>query len=161
MMDLTITPEHRWLQRLVGEWTSEAACVMAPDQDPVTMPGREAVSALGDVWIIGRGEGEMPGGGTGHTILTLGYDPAKGRFVGSFIGSMMTTLWLYDGTLDAAGRVLTLDSSGPDFSTPGRVAPYQDIITLETPDARTMTSRMQAADGAWHTVMTARYRRVG
>lgn len=161
MMDVTVTEEHRWLQHLVGEWTSEAECIMAPGEAAVTMRGRETVSPLGDVWIIGRGEGEMPGGGTGHTVLTLGYDPAKGRFAGSFIGSMMTMMWLYDGALDADRRVLTLDSQGPDFSTPGRVALYQDIIEVESPDARTMTSRMQDAGGAWHHVMTARYRRVG
>lgn len=161
MMDLTITPEHRWLHRLVGEWTSEVECIMAPGEAAMTMRGRETVSPLGDAWIIGRGEGEMPGGGTGHTVLTLGYDPAKGRFVGSFIGSMMTMMWIYDGALDAEGRVLTLDSQGPDFGTPGRVALYQDIIEMDSPDARIMRSRMQVADGAWHPVMTARYRRVG
>ncbi len=161
MMELTVTEEHRWLQRLVGEWTSEAECVMGPDQPVATMRGRETVTALGDVWVTGHGEGEMPGGGTGRTLITLGYDPAKGRFVGSFVGSMMTMMWLYDGALDAEGRVLTLDSQGPDFGTPGRVALYQDIIEVNAPDRRTMTSRMQDADGAWHHVMTARYRRVG
>jgi len=161
MMDMTITEEHRWLQRLVGEWTSEAECIMAPGQSPTTLRGRETVSALGDVWVMGKGESEMPGGGTGRTVITLGYDPAKGRFVGSFIGSMVTMMWLYEGSLDSEGRVLMLDSSGPDFSTPGRTALYQDIITMDAPDARTMTSRMQDADGAWHPVMTARYRRVG
>lgn len=161
MMDLTVTAEHRWLHRLVGEWTSEAECVMGPGQPAATMRGRESVSALGDVWVIGRGEGEMPGGGTGHTVITLGYDPAKGRFVGNFVGSMMNMMWLYEGALDAEGRVLTLDSHGPDFGKPGRTALYQDIIEMQAPDARSMTSRMQDADGAWHHVMTARYRRVG
>lgn len=161
MMDVTPTEAHRWLQRLVGEWISEAECVMGPDQPSVTMMGRETVRMLGDIWMIGDGTGEMPGGGTGHTVMTLGYDPGRGRFVGSFIGSMMTMMWLYDGALDAEQRVLTLDAEGPDFGIPGRVARYQDIITMLDADTRSMTSRMQDAEGAWQPVMSARYRRVG
>lgn len=161
MMEATTTDEHRWLQQLVGEWTSEASCVMGPDQPPITLRGRETVRTLGDFWTIGEGEGEMPGGGVGHTIITLGYDVAKARFVGSFIGSMMTMMWIYDGTLDESGKVLTLEAHGPDFSTPGRVALYQDIVAMESPDTRTLTSRMRDAEGNWVAVMSGRYRRVG
>ena len=44
----------------------------------------------------------------GTTLMTLGYDPRKKRFVGTFVGSMMTNLWIYDGELDKDERVLTL-----------------------------------------------------
>ena len=33
---------------------------------------------------------------------TLGYDPAKKKYVGTFIASVMTHLWIYSGSLDAA-----------------------------------------------------------
>ena len=42
----------------------------------------------------------MPDGGPATMIMTLGYDPAKKRFVGTFIGSMMTNLWVYEGELE-------------------------------------------------------------
>ena len=61
----------------------------------------------------------MPGGGPATTLMTLGYDPEKKRFVGTWIGSMMTHLWIYDGALDAAGKVLTLDAEGPSFAGDG------------------------------------------
>ena len=161
MMDEKATEQHRWLQRLVGEWTSEAECVMGPDQPTMTMRGRESIRPLGEFWVIGTGQGEMPGGGTGHTVITLGYDVARGRFTGNFVGSMMTMMWLYDGELDAGGTVLTLDSEGPDMGTPGRSAHYQDIIEVPSADQRIMRSRMKDAEGNWQSVMTARYRRVG
>ena len=53
-------------------------------------------------------------------IMTLGYDPQKKRYVGTWIGSMMTHLWVYDGALDAAGKVLTLDAEGPAWPATGR-----------------------------------------
>ena len=45
-------------------------------------------------------------------MMSLGFDPQKGRFVGTFIGSMMTHLWIYDGALDASGQALILDAEG-------------------------------------------------
>ncbi len=46
--------EHRWLQRLVGEWTYEAECDMGPGQPPVKTNGRESVRALGPLWTVGE-----------------------------------------------------------------------------------------------------------
>src|SRR3546814_12079912 len=64
----------------------------------------------------------------------LGYDPRRQRYVGTWVGSMMTHLWVYEGSLDDSGKVLTLDCEGLDFETEGRMTRYQDIITIESPD---------------------------
>ena len=151
--------EHLWLQRLVGEWTFENEATMGLDQPPMKFTGTESVRTLGGVWVICDGRGEMPGGGVGHTIMTLGFDPAKQRCIGTFIGSMMTNLWVYEGTLDHAANVLTLDTEGPSFSTPGKLARYQDIIEIKSDDHRMLSSRYLADDGSWHHFMTAHYRR--
>lgn len=73
--------------------------------------------------------------------MTLGFDPAKGRFVGSFIASMMSMMWLYEGSLDAEGKSLVLDTEGPSMTGDGSMAKYQDVITFLSPDHRTLTSR--------------------
>ena len=92
--------------------------------------------------------------------MTLGYDPQKQRFVGTFVASMMTHLWSYDGTLDASGEVLTLDTLGPSFSGDGRLVRYQDIIAWEGDDHRTLRSRAMGEDGGWGPYfVTAHYRR--
>jgi hypothetical protein len=39
------------------------------------------------VWVLAEGEGGMAGGIAATTLMTLGYDPAEGRFVGTWIGS--------------------------------------------------------------------------
>jgi hypothetical protein len=152
--------EHHWLQKLVGEWTYENEAAMAPDKPKETFRGTEIVRSLGGLWTVGEGGGDMPGGGAAETIMTLGYDPQKKRFVGTFIASMMTHLWVYEGTLDASGNVLTLDTEGPNFA-PGAtgMTKYKDIITFLTDDHRTLTSKMLGPDGEWHEFMTAHYRR--
>jgi hypothetical protein len=155
-----LTKEHEWLQRLVGEWTSEAEASMGPDKPPEKFKGTDSVRSLGGAWVLCEGRSEMPGGGTGTTLMTLGYDPARKRFVGTFIGSMMTHMWLYDGQLDAAGKVLTLDTEGPDFSVPGKYAKYKDAVEIKSDDQRILTSHFQGEDGKWIGFMTAHYRRV-
>ena len=151
--------EHKWLQRLVGEWTFESECNMGPDQPPMKHGGRETVRSLGGLWTIGEGDGETPDGNTFKTIMTLGYDPQQKRFVGTFIASVMTHLWPYNGSLDASGKVLTLDSEGPSFAGDGTMAKYQDIIEFIDDDYRTLASQMQGPDGKWMPFMKAHYRR--
>ncbi len=151
--------EHEWLQKLVGEWDYEHEYKMGPDQPPIKATGTETVKSLGGLWTVGEGEGEMPVGSPATVIMTLGYDPQQKRFVGTFIGSMITHLWIYNGTLDASGKVLTLDTEGPDFSGGPKMAKYQDIIEWVNDDHRTLSSRLQGEDGKWQHFMTAHYRR--
>ncbi|MGH7413125.1 MAG: DUF1579 domain-containing protein [Candidatus Rokuibacteriota bacterium] len=151
--------EHQWLQKLVGEWTSEADATMEPGKPPEKFKGTESVRSLGGLWILAEGQGEMPGGGAATTMMTLGYDPQRKRYVGTFIGSMMTHLWGYDGALDAAERVLTLETEGPSMAGDGKMAKYRDVIEFKSDDHRVLTSHMLGDDGTWHGVMTANYRR--
>lgn len=150
--------EHLWLHQLVGEWSIESEFRMASDQPSMKTTGREVVRLLGRFWTIGEGTGDAPEGGC-DSIMTLGYDPQTKRFVGSFIASAMTHFWRYVGSLDATERVLTLDCEGPSFSGDGTMARYQDIIEFVTPDHRTLTARVEGADGSWQHFMTAHYRR--
>jgi hypothetical protein len=148
--------EHRWLERLVGEWGYEHEAVMGPDQPPMKSTGSDSVRSLG-LWVIREGKWQMPDGGPATMIFTLGYDPAKGRFVGTFIGSMMPSLWVYDGQLE--GDVLTLDAEGPSFTDPNKTAKYQDIIEILSDDHHTLSSQFLGDDGRWHRFMTAHYHR--
>jgi hypothetical protein len=151
--------EHEWLHRLVGEWTYETECTMQPGKPTEKSAGTESVRALGGVWVLCEGQCEMPGGGSGTTIMTLGYDPAKKQYVGTFIGSMMANLWVYEGELDASSKVLTLDTEGPSFSNEGKLAKYKDVIEIKSDSHRVLTSRFLGDDGKWHHFMTANYRR--
>lgn len=152
-------PQHHWLQKLVGLWTVESECHLGPDQPPLTTTGTETVRSMGGLWIIGEGEGAMPGGEMSQSIITLGYDPQSERFVGTFIASVMTHLWPYRGTLDAGERVLTLDSEGPSFSGDGTMSRYQDIIEFLSDDHRTLSSQILNEQGEWIPFMKAHYHR--
>ncbi len=151
------TTEHQWLHQLVGDWKFEAEFCMAPDQPPMKHTGSEIVRSLGGLWTIGEGMGEMPDGTTHTSIMTLGFDPKKGRFIGSFVASMMTYLWPYEGSLNTERNLLTLDSHGPAFSGDGSIVQYQDIIEIVDDHHRILSSQVQGSDGKWTKFMTTHY----
>ena len=151
--------EHQWLQQLVGDWSYESETSMDPGGPAKKFHGTERVRSIGGLWILAEGQGEMPGGGAAQMMQTLGFDPKKRKFVGTWLGSMMTNLWVYEGSLDEAGKVLTLATEGPDFTQEGKTAQYRERIEIISPEHRTFSSSAQGTDGQWVTFMTAHYRR--
>jgi len=159
MMEVTKTQEHAWLQKMIGEWKGEGEASMGPGQPPMKWTVDETVRGIGDVWVQGESTGTMPDGSPSVMIITLGYNPDTRRFTGTFIGSMMTHLWIYDGELDASGKVLTLSAEGPSMAGDGKMIQYQDIVEVIDDDHRTLSSQMQMPDGSWYKFMTSNYRR--
>ena len=153
--------EHQWLQKLVGQWTYEFDVPAHGDHPARKATGTENVRSLGGIWIVAEGQGETTGGAPDVSLITLGYDPVKARFVGTWVGSMMPYLWVYDGELDEDGRVLTLSSSGPSMAGDGTTAQYQDVIEIQGDDRRTLAARAQGPDGTWQEIMRMSYRRKG
>ena len=157
MMKVELGKEHQWLEQMVGEWSSEMEANM-PDGTPSTHTARERVRSLGGAWVVL--EADMSGDGSQPTLMTLGYDPARGRFVGSFIGSMMTNQWVYEGELDESGTRLVLSTRGPSAAGDGTLTDYRDTVEIRSPDHRVLTSSYRGEDGEWHHFMTAHYHRV-
>jgi hypothetical protein len=156
-MPVEARAEQQWLRRMVGEWTYELVAEAEPGQPPIRDTGAESVRALGDSWVMCEARG-TPDGGEATSIMSIGYDPHRERFQGTFLSSMMTYLWIYDGALDATGDVLTLDTEGPGYTGEGKMR-YRDTIAFQGDDHRVQTSRYQRPDGSWHPFMTTHYRR--
>jgi hypothetical protein len=160
-MKAELTAEHAWLRRLVGEWRHEVVAMDGAAQPAGTLGGTETVRPLGDAWVLAEGSGRMPDQTPTQTLMTLGYDPAQGCFVGTWIGSMMNHLWFYRrGMLDAQQRVLTLEADGPRFDGKPGTAQYRDVIEVVDDDERLLHGNVLGDDGQWTRFMTARYRRV-
>ena len=150
-MKVEPTAEHLWLQQFLGEWESEAG-------EGGCGAGTINFRPLGQAWVVGDGVMDM-GADKGYTQITLGFNPDAGRFVGSWVGSMMTHHWVYDGYLDEAKKVLSLESTGPSWTEPGKMIPYKDVITVISDDHHTLTGNLKNADGEWEQFMITHYRR--
>jgi hypothetical protein len=151
--------EHGWLQQFVGEWVTSVEVMMEPGQPPTQGKGEESARMLGGFWLIGEGKGEMEGvQGAMTSLLTLGYDAEKRKYVGTWVDSMNSYLWKYEGSVDASGKVLTLETVGPCPLKPGLVR-FREVTEFRSKDHRVFTSSMQDDDGRWVTLVRADYRR--
>lgn len=146
--------EHAFLERMVGTWRVTSA-EMGHEE-----VWTEVCRSLNGIWFVAEGSGDMPGGaGPATTILTLGFDPAKGRYVASWLGTMMTHLWVYEGEVSADGATLSLFTTGPDFAEPGKIGEYREQITFTDDDHRVFSSAARQPDGSWKQIMEAHYAR--
>jgi hypothetical protein len=154
----TRTEQHEWLAQLVGEWTVSVEATMEPGAEPMRMESSETVRSIGGLWVVAEGSTTFDGEPFA-SMLTLGYDPVRKAFVGSWIDTTQAYMWSYVGTLDESGRILTLETAGPAFDDPGATANYRDALEIKGPDHRQLTSSVQQADGSWVGFMRADYRR--
>jgi hypothetical protein len=122
--------------------------------------GSDTVRPLGGLWTIGEWTSEMPDGSNCDSVMMLGYDTQQKRFVGTFVTSAMTHLWVYGSELDNEGNVLTLETEGPSFAGDGTMAKYRDIIELFDDSTRTLSSQVLDSDGQWRQFMASQYRRL-
>ncbi|HEX8394943.1 MAG TPA: DUF1579 domain-containing protein [Longimicrobium sp.] len=150
---------HPFLARMLGEWTYVFQATAAQGEPPVRFSGTETVRHLGGVWIAAEGRGENPDGSVSTTLMTLGYDAARQRVAGAYIGSMLAHQWLYDGQVSADGTAVALDSEGPSYTVEGATARYVDTIRFVSDDHRVMTSRFQDENGEWQDFMRIDYHR--
>jgi hypothetical protein len=145
------TEEHKWLQKLVGEWTYAGEMKMG--EEVMKSTGTETIKAFGGYWTVGEMSGQMPGSESVSTsVISLGYDDAKKKFVGTFISDMMGFMWVYEGS--RKGNVLTLDAEGPSFKGDGTMAKYQDIIDVKSDREYVLSSQVLGEDGKWTPFMS-------
>ncbi len=146
----TPTKEHEWLKQLAGEWDTVGEMVMGPGQPPVRCKGTETTRVLGGFWVVGEHKGEFMG--TPVTgLMTVGYDPEKKKYVGTWVCSMCDRLFRYEGTV--TGNVLTLETEGPDPAT-GKLVRLRDVLEVKDKDHRVLTSLALGEDGKWVPFMT-------
>src|SRR5690606_30635538 len=94
-----------------------------------------------------------------NSLLTVGYDPVKGKYVGTWIDSMTSYLWRYEGTVDETGNILTFETEGPCPAAGGKLTQFKEITEFKSDDHKVFTSLMRGDDGEWVPVVTVNSRR--
>lgn len=151
--------QHQWFDDLIGEWEFTHECIMGPDSPPTKAAGKLTARSLGGLWVILEGCGDSSDSGAWSSIMTLGFDTIKNRYVGTFIGSMMSNLWVYDGTMSDCGKELRLEVEGPAFDGSG-MAKYRDIVEIVDRDHWNLKSQILVDDKHWQQFMMGEHRRV-
>lgn len=128
------TAQHMELQKHVGEYEGTITMFM-PGMDATPAPAQETVRTFGPFWTTNDFTCEfmgMPYQGHGFT----GYDPEKGKYVGTWIDNLSPALAIMEGEYDEAKKATVMHWEAPDMT--GKVVPHRSEI-VQSKDAYTMT----------------------
>ncbi len=90
------TAEHKLLKDHAGTWKVACKFYMDPSQPPMETNATERIDMVGEFWTVSRFETSMMGAPfTGSA--TLGYEPSSGKFVSTWVDSMMPVLCTLSG----------------------------------------------------------------
>jgi hypothetical protein len=134
-------PEHQMLKKDVGVWDATVE-MFVPGGAPNVSKGTETVTMLGELWQLAEFKSEMfgqPFEGRG----TTGYDPAKKKFVGTWVDTISTSVATVEATYDPTAKTMTgtMEGPGPD----GALTKTKETTVWKDADNRVFT--MYAPDG--------------
>ena len=151
--------EHEAMKELEGTWDFVMKHRMAPDAPEVESKGVETCSMVGGFWMVF--DIKVPAmvmGMPWHGHGIMGFDPAKKKYVGSFVHNMTPYLSTGEGTMDAAGKVLTMTWEGMDDRT-GKVGKMREVFERKDKDHSVMTMYGPGPDGKETVYFTSTYTR--
>lgn len=151
----TPAAEHKQLATRAGTWNA----VIEMNADPQAAKSKgtsQQTMACGGLWLIDDFHADL-GGMPFHGHGTTGYDPAKGKYVGSWVDSMSTALMTLEGSYDKAGKVLTMTgmAPGPD----GKPVLHRFVTTHRDAATDVFEMFVVGPDGKDLKVMTITYTR--
>ena len=110
-----VTKEHELLASTCGTWNVDCTYFMDPSQPPMKTKAVETVEPVGAYWTVSHFKSDMMGAPFAGRA-TMGYDTRRKTWVGTWIDSMSTHLFVMEGTLDDDGT-LEMRCEGPCMVT--------------------------------------------
>jgi len=145
-------PEHEVFLKDVGVWDATVEVKLAPAPQISSGEARNSL-ACGGLWLVTEFRNESGFEGRG----LYGYDPARGKYVGTWIDSMRTFMVLSDGEYDASTRTMILRTEHTDPT--GRTMRWREVTRTVDDDTQVWSQIMTAPDGREFETMTVTYRR--
>ena len=105
---------HKVLGGMAGKWVTKTKSWMEPGKPPTESTGTcEAKMLLGGRYLQQEYVGDMMGS-TFTGINVIGYDNYTKRYVSTWIDSMSTGIYFFEGTASPDGKVITQESRYDD-----------------------------------------------
>lgn len=101
----TPTAEHRLLKEHAGKWKVACRFYMEPGKPPMESDATEKIEMVGDFWTVSRYEAQMMGAPFVGSA-TMGFEPHSGKFVSTWVDSMMPVHCTFTGKLKGDTIVL-------------------------------------------------------
>lgn len=108
------TEHHARLKHSVGEWEGTMSMMMGGAE--TDFPCTESVQAIGDLWITSSFHCDF-GGLPFEGASTTGFDPKKGKYIGSWIDNMTPSMTIMEGEWDAERNAMVMTYEAPDMES--------------------------------------------
>ena len=130
-------PEHQLLKQDEGSWDASVEVFMAPGAPPTASKGIETNKLTGSgLWLVSDFKSDLMGQPfEGHGVT--GWDPAKKKFVGTWVDSMTTSVSVSESTYDPVAKTATGWMEGPDET--GKTTKTKMVTEWKGPDSRVFT----------------------
>lgn len=140
------TDEHKVLARYEGTWDGTVKSFAAgPDAEPMVSKATEVNTVLpGGLWMVSKFDGDF-GGMKFEGRGQFGYDPAKKKYIGSWIDSLSPTMSILEGSYDPKTRTMTYTGDGT--SAEG-IKYTQKMVTTTRDDGSRVFTLYMKIDGA-------------
>ena len=149
-------PEHGLLKRFYGEWRYVKKSVPERGDPQVLGSGELSAELLGDFFVVSRWKGDAYGDQY-NAVQTIGFDTSKKKYTGTWVDSIMSHLWQFDGSLDESGKMMTLVAQGP--SPDGETTTFRERYQFNSPDSITVFAETLMDDGKWVRFITTKLTR--
>jgi uncharacterized protein DUF1579 len=139
------TAEHGGMARAEGTWDASVEISIGPPGTPPRLSKAVETNRLccGGLWLVSEfksNPGSAPYEGHGIT----GYEPAKKKYISTWVDSDLTTPMVSEGAYDATGRTLTMRGS---MTSRGKTLQWRDVEVWKDDDTRQFTVFMRGPDG--------------
>jgi hypothetical protein len=149
-------PEHELLKQFVGTWEATVKSYMAPGQSNESKGTERNRTGMGGLWLIQDFRADFMGQPfQGHGFI--GYDPAKKKYVGTWIDSMQTFILITEGTFDDTHKIFTQTAEGPDPT--GKMTKWKMVTVFKDADHHEFTMSSLGEGGKDKTEMVISYER--
>jgi len=150
-------PEHKVLAMDEGTWDATVEMFMAPGAPPMVSQGTEVNTlGCGGLCLITDFKADM-GGMPFHGHGTATWDPARKKYVGTWVDSMSTGVMTSEGTYDAATKTSTAWSEST--SPTGEKVKQKGVVVYKDPGTRVFTMSMPGPDGKDMQTMKITYKK--
>jgi len=139
------TAEHSGMARAEGTWDASVEISMGSPGTPPQLSKAVETNRLccAGLWLVTEFKSN-PGSASfeGHGIT--GYEPAKKKYVSTWVDSDLTSPMVSEGAYDATGRTLTLRGS---MMSRGKTLQWRSVEVWKDDDTRQFTLFMRGPDG--------------
>ncbi|HEX6811692.1 MAG TPA: DUF1579 domain-containing protein [Planctomycetota bacterium] len=137
-------PEHKKFAASAGTWDAVLESVDHEGKPSKSKGVSEAKVTMGGLWLVEdftADFGGMPFQGHGVT----GFDVSKGKYVTTWVDSMLTSFLVLEGNFDKDGKILTMTGMG--VGNDGQPAKYRNVFTWKSADSYVFEMFLTGKDG--------------